>query len=181
MVKHYFLDTEFNQRGHYVELISIGIVDQNGNEYYAQNKDCNLKRANAFVQEHVLPKLDYTSWKSIRTIRREVEEFVADSDPMFWCYHGNYDWVAVCGSIFGSMVDTPPHWPHGCFDLVQYGYHLGFDKIPILEEDLDGLHNALVDARINKRSYEWLKQQEIMQKSKSGVLLSAKKTKTTNV
>lgn len=39
----YFIDTEFKEKPHTIDLISIGIVDEDNNEYYAISKDFNLK------------------------------------------------------------------------------------------------------------------------------------------
>ncbi len=50
----YFLDTEFNEdfikpflgkKRHFIDLVSIGIVAENGREYYAISKDFDLKKA----------------------------------------------------------------------------------------------------------------------------------------
>jgi len=39
----YFIDTEFKEKPNTIDLISIGIVCEDGREYYALNKECNLK------------------------------------------------------------------------------------------------------------------------------------------
>lgn len=39
----YFIDTEFKEKPNTIDLISIGIVCENGKKYYALNKDFNLK------------------------------------------------------------------------------------------------------------------------------------------
>lgn len=51
-----FLDTEFTD---FIdcELISIGLVSEDGREFYAERNDFNLARCNHFVQEAVLPLL----------------------------------------------------------------------------------------------------------------------------
>lgn len=53
----YFLDTEFNEDGRTIDLISIGIVAEDGREFYACNQEAELHRVNPWVREHVLPKL----------------------------------------------------------------------------------------------------------------------------
>ena len=40
----YCYDTEFLDDGNTIELISIGIVCEDGREYYAVNADCNFGR-----------------------------------------------------------------------------------------------------------------------------------------
>lgn len=55
----YFLDTEFIESGptEPIYLISIGIVAEDGREFYVQNLDCPLHKANDWVKENVIPNL----------------------------------------------------------------------------------------------------------------------------
>lgn len=53
----YYLDTEFIEDGKTIDLISIGIVCEDGREYYALNKDCDLTKANDWVKENVISQL----------------------------------------------------------------------------------------------------------------------------
>lgn len=50
---NYFLDTEFNEQGGErptIELISIGLVDELGNEYYAESNAFNEDNCSSWVQ-----------------------------------------------------------------------------------------------------------------------------------
>lgn len=54
MTRRFFYDTEFIEEPGYLDLISIGIVDEDGNrEFYAGNADCNFDRANDWVRKNV--------------------------------------------------------------------------------------------------------------------------------
>ncbi|MEO0869841.1 MAG: hypothetical protein AAFY17_15665, partial [Cyanobacteria bacterium J06642_11] len=53
----YYLDTEFIEDGHTIDLISIGLVAEDGREYYALNVDCDWSKANNWVKQHVLGSL----------------------------------------------------------------------------------------------------------------------------
>ena len=53
----YFYDTEFIEDGQTIELISIGVVSEDGRELYLINNECNWERANAWVKENVISKL----------------------------------------------------------------------------------------------------------------------------
>jgi 3' exoribonuclease, RNase T-like len=53
----YFIDTEFIENGITIELISIGIVCEDGREYYGINLDCDLSKANDWVKENVIAQL----------------------------------------------------------------------------------------------------------------------------
>ncbi len=53
----YFYDTEFIDDGRHIELISIGVVAEDGREYYAQSVEFDESKASLWVQEHVLQSL----------------------------------------------------------------------------------------------------------------------------
>lgn len=50
----YFLDTEFIEDGKTIDLISIGLVCEDGREYYAINKECDFSKADNWVVDNVL-------------------------------------------------------------------------------------------------------------------------------
>ena len=50
----YWLDTEFIEDGKTIDLISIGVVAENGREFYAVNNECHWYMANDWVLENVL-------------------------------------------------------------------------------------------------------------------------------
>ena len=41
----YFLDTEFIEDGKTIDLISLGIVCEDGRELYLQNSECEFQKA----------------------------------------------------------------------------------------------------------------------------------------
>jgi hypothetical protein len=55
----YFYDTEFIEDGLTIDLISIGIVAEDGREYYAVNRDAPWKRIakHGWLMENVVPTL----------------------------------------------------------------------------------------------------------------------------
>ena len=53
----YFFDTEFIEDGKTIDLISIGIVAEDGREFYGINLDCDHTKANSWVKENVLKQL----------------------------------------------------------------------------------------------------------------------------
>ena len=53
----YFYDTEFIDDGRTIELISIGVVAEDGREYYAVSTEFDPDRAGSWVRKNVLPKL----------------------------------------------------------------------------------------------------------------------------
>lgn len=185
----YFIDTEFiegfhkpllGKRRHFIDLISVGIVAEDGREYYAISKNFNPKDASEWVKQNVIASLppkhydiydsprmkeEARAWKSNKEILIDILGFTkcwrdnifwrtADS-PEFYGYYCDYDWVLFC-SLFGTMMDLPKGFPMYCVDLKQMMDERGLDKKWKRENhpDPEGEHNALVDARWNYELYK---------------------------
>lgn len=174
----YWFDTEFIESGRSkpIQLISIGIVAEDGREFYGQCADVVWSDAGDFVARNVYPYLEkfdmgarqpvVTSWQNGKALhnspwfywydlRDAVRCFISASDekPEFWAYYADYDWVAFC-QLFGTMSDLPKGWPMYCRDLKQWCDDLGNPKLP---EQGKGEHHALADARWNKQAWEFLR------------------------
>ncbi len=155
----YWYDTEFIDDGFTIDLISIGIVVEDGREYYAQSAEfLEYGKPNAWVQEHVIPHLD-NRWTERATIRDEILLFMAPDiygKPALWGYYSAYDHVAFC-QLFGTMMDLPKGFPMYTRDIKQWCDALGNPPLP---EQGKGEHNALADARWNKVAWEFLADKE---------------------
>lgn len=161
----YWLDTEFIEDGKTIDLISIGIVAEDGRSLYRQRNEARLGNASEWVQQNVLPHLQPClctlafsdcPWKNASTIAADIKAFCDPEKygkPEFWGYYADYDWVALC-QLFGTMMDLPKGWPMYCRDLKQWCDDLGNPKLP---EQGKGEHHALADARWNKQAWEFLK------------------------
>lgn len=57
----YYLDTEFIDNGSTIDLISIGIVCEDGREYYAQASEFSNEDVSNWVKENVFPHLSVCS------------------------------------------------------------------------------------------------------------------------
>lgn len=152
-----FFDTEFMENGpdHPIHLISIGMVNADGDAYYAINEEAPVELANAWVQKNVLPMLDLRFSKPRKRIRSDLLEF-AGNDPIFWGYYADYDWVVLC-QLFGAMVNLPKGWPMYCRDLKQWCDALGNPKLP---KQTSKEHHALADAHWNMQVHEFLSKLE---------------------
>jgi len=89
-------------------------------------------------------------------------------------YYSGYDWVLFC-SLFGRMIDLPKYFPMYCRDLKQiidekvYRMTEGFVPDATFENKLNYVkqlkeypkevdeHNALADARWNKKLFDFIK------------------------
>jgi len=92
-----WFDTEFIEDGRTIDLISIGMVRQDGALYYAEVEETDMSRASSWVRENVLPRLTGPR-KPRAVIAQEVVEFCR-AEPEFWAYYASYDWVALTGTI----------------------------------------------------------------------------------
>ena len=151
----YFLDTEFYEDGQTIDLISIGVVCEDGREFYAVSQDAQLHRVSEWVRANVLPHLPKygdPAWQKRATIAANLKAFMHDEKPEVWAYYADYDWVALC-QLFGTMMGLPGRFPKFCRDLKQLSVDVGSPKHP---PDPEGEHNALVDARWNRDLYTFL-------------------------
>ncbi len=161
----YFIDTEFQENGKTIELISIGIVCEDGRKFYAESSDYDLSKANEWLKENVVPKLWYIGKKtdsvslvgdieggflSNAEIAEKLTKFVKGPDVEFWGYYSDYDWVVTCW-LFGLMINLPENWPMYCNDLKQHMVQNKIERKILPENDND--HNALDDAIWIKNSY----------------------------
>ena len=151
----FWFDTEFLEDGRTIDLISIGIVAEDGREYYAETSDAlwlaesQPTKLTAWLHENVVPHLKLgTAVKRRPLIAREIVEFVGES-PEFWAYYADYDWVVLC-QLYGRMIDLPRGWPMFCRDIKQLAVDLGDPSLP---PQISTEHHALEDARWNREAY----------------------------
>jgi 3' exoribonuclease, RNase T-like len=87
----FFLDTEFIESGPSVPLIllSLGIVCEDGREFYAVNANAPLELANDWVKKNVIPHLGSKSSCSIGTFPKAILDFIGDAKPEFWGYYAD--------------------------------------------------------------------------------------------
>ncbi|MGH2666066.1 hypothetical protein [Flavobacterium sp.] len=139
-----------------------------------------------FNYEEALQKMeniknDYVSNGAYDLSARLIEE---KDYPEFYAYYADYDWVVFCW-LFGKMIDLPAGFPMYCRDLKQVldekaklkiqDYCFGDteeEKNRMIDRSIPGQvesfktfknypqqeneHNALSDARWNKKLYEFL-------------------------
>lgn len=177
----YYLDSEFHEDGSTIDLISIGIVAEDGREYYAVNADADWTRiwccdTAEWVRKNVMPMIDRSIAIPKATIRQQVLDFVlfqperdglipAWYPPEFWGYYSDYDWVVFC-QLFGRMIDLPSQFPKFCRDVQQIKAHFAGYKTPegytVITppqfETPEFAHHALEDARWIKGAHELLVQ-----------------------
>lgn len=155
----FFLDTEFIESGPYrpVQLISIGIVAEDGREFYAISSEYIASDASEWVRDNVLAQLESSEVAPRHKLWRIAEDILRftakdPGKPEFWGYYADYDWVVFC-QIFGTMMDLPKGFPMYCRDIKQLCDDKGNPQLPAQGK---GEHNALADARWNKLAWNFL-------------------------
>lgn len=182
----FFYDTEFIDDGHTIDLISIGIVREDGREYYAVSYEFDIGKlhANKWLLDNVWPHLplvdryggrylgrldlDHPDVKSRMRIVDEAYQFlvtddVDESPAELWAWYATYDHVCLA-QLWGSMINLPSGIPMYTRDLKQeadrleevLGRDIGLPNQP------DGEHNALADARHNLVRARYLDQRRVV-------------------
>jgi hypothetical protein len=163
----YWFDTEFYEDGKRIHLISIGIVAEDGREFYAESSD--------FVWEWFVPE-GHWLWDNVKphleggpvgqvvrhpkVIAKLVKEFITkdgtELDNELWGYYAAYDHV-VLAQLFGRMVDMPQGIPWFTQDIRQIKAMLENEGWEYSFPEPEGLeHHALADARWNKIAYDFI-------------------------
>ena len=155
----FFYDCEFIEDGVTIDLVSIGVVDERGREYYAVSTEFNPERAGDWVRSHVLTKLPLPSdpaWRSRTAIRRSLLEFfTASGDRVeLWAWLAAYDHVALA-QLWGPMPALPRALPRFTRDLRQRWEDAGRPTLPPPPSDA---HDALADARYNLTRWQAIEQ-----------------------
>lgn len=151
----FFYDCEFIEDGVTIDLVSIGVVDEEGREFYAVSTEFDPDRAGPWVRQHVLPKLPAPAsphWRSRARIRTDLLDFLgvdersnSRSDMELWAWISAYDHVALA-QLWGSMTELPRALPRFTHDLRQRWEDVGRPRLPQPPADS---HDALADARHN--------------------------------
>ena len=148
----YWLDTEFIARPFAIDLVSIGLVAEDGRELYAESSEADWSKATPWLLENVRPQLEGKGI-SREEIGYALRTFTdGDRDPVFWGYFPAYDWVGFVG-LFGGLEELPFHYPQLCLDIKQWAIELGDPELPHQE---GGRHHALLDARWTRQAWAFL-------------------------
>jgi hypothetical protein len=173
----FWYDTEFLEDGRTIDLISIGIVAEDGREYYAVNADAPWARVweHTWLRDNVVPSLPtvpleyphpgllrgqqvgidwgHETVRSKKVIAEHVRKFLtAHNGPVeLWGYFSAYDHV-VLAQLFGPMIKLPAGLPMWTNDIQQFAAMVGFptNRYP---QQTGTAHNALDDARWTRQCW----------------------------
>jgi len=129
-------------------------------KYGKTNKEITSDILKFCIDEVYVTKIDGKLVGSIDSVR---------GNPELYAYYADYDWVVFCW-LFGKMMDLPKGFPMYCRDLKQiFDQKEDWLRIPTARQNMDlkqhpdfpkqdpsKSHNAIEDARWNKKLYEFL-------------------------
>jgi hypothetical protein len=146
----YFYDCEFIEDGQTISLVSIGMVAEDGREFYAVSTEFDPSRAIDWVRQNVLNQLPSPAdpaWRSRARIRDDLLEFLTASGDRIelWAWMAAYDHVALA-HLWGDMRALPRMIPRFTHELRQLWEEAGSPPMPPAGRDA---HDALADARHN--------------------------------
>lgn len=154
----YFYDTEFDQTATGYDLISIGVVAEDGRTYEAVSAEADWDRIsqNRWLMDNVvrhLPPQD--EWKQRSTIADELFWFLTEDteQPELWGWFST--WGHTCLSkLYGGIPssDWLPDFTHGLRAVIEY-INLPrsvFKRLPIFVVN----HSAVEDAWRTKETFE---------------------------
>jgi len=153
----FFYDCEFIEDGTTIVLVSIGVVDEAGREFYAVSTEFDPSKAINWVRRNVLDKLPPPAdpaWRSLERIRTDLLAFLTEpGEPIeLWAWMSAYDHVVLC-QLWGDMRALPRAIPRFTHELRQRWEDAGSPPLPPAPADQ---HDALADARHNLARWQAL-------------------------
>lgn len=172
-----FFDSEFTGLHQNTTLISIGLVAETGETFYAEFTDYSERQVDNWIRENVINNL-HLSLLSIHgqsqhidtthtvkgdsyLIKKELAKWFAQFNQVeIWSDCLSYDWVLFC-ELFGGAFKIPKNIYYIPFDICTLFKEKGIDP-DMNREEYAGLecgqkHNALWDAKVIQACYKKLK------------------------
>lgn len=163
-----FFDTEFTGLHQKTTLISIGLVTEDGREFYAEFTDYDKTQVDDWVQTNVIAKL---TGKGIvgdtAFVRQELLKWLSEISHgcvlEMWSDCLAYDWMLFC-ELFGGAMGIPPWIYYIPFDICtlfaakNVDPDINRETFSCLEAETckENKHNALHDAQIIRICYNRL-------------------------
>lgn len=166
-----FFDCEFTGLHQRTTLISIGIVAESGEKFYAETNDYDESQVDEWIFEHVIDRLwcqkyidppDDVTYVLGRTetVGKRVHEWLEQFDLVqMWGDVLGYDWMLFC-ELFGGAHNLPANVSYIPFDLAtkfkEYGIDPDVDRVAFSGMQDGVRHNALFDAMVIQACHDRL-------------------------
>lgn len=172
-----FLDTEFTSLSQRSQLISLALVGENGDSFYAEFDDYDTENLSDWHQKNVIANLSFLDRSKFidrdnnsvnmkgnsAEVKSQLELFLKrDEQIEMWGDNHAYDWVLFC-ELWGGALGIPKNIDYLVRDLATLFLLKGMspdqDRLEYAFEEKSinyKEHNALVDARAAKCCFEKL-------------------------
>ncbi len=173
-----FFDTEFTGLRQNTTLISIGLISEDAQTFYAELTDYKDDHVDEWIKEHVIsnlrfvnvyisvPLIDYDHYDmkgDKMQVATMLTQWLGQFDTVeLWSDTLAYDWVLFC-NLFGGAMSIPKNVYYIPFDIATLMKMKGVDPDISREEFGDYIveanspkHNALHDAKMIRRCYNRL-------------------------
>ena len=176
-----FFDTEFSGLQQDAQLLSIGLVHENGQTFYAEVSDYDENTLSEWVKQNVIPKMilegyaiNESTHENGNFVLRGAKHIIA-KELANWLQSFNsqmimvadvlaYDWVLFC-DLWGTAFAIPSNVFYIPVDLSTLLFAKDYDpdisRVDLVKQftpsgELDNIdtHNALTDAQMCKIIYE---------------------------
>ena len=117
-----------------IDLVSIGVVDETGREFYAVSTEFDPRQAIPWVRRNVLDQLPAAGRHGLARRERIRDDLLAfltgpGEEIELWAWFAAYDHVALC-QLWGAMPALPRPIPRFTRDLRQRWDDLGQPPLP---------------------------------------------------
>ena len=125
---NYYLDTEFAESRGSIKLISLGIVDEFGNTFYAENSCFDINDANDWVKENVIPKLRWH--ENVESTRGHNNVSTTGDDKKVWEVYGSPQVIRdALLEYLQIKTNTDPDKTQIDFKRNFYAYYAAYDWV----------------------------------------------------
>ena len=175
-----FFDTEFTGLKQDTDLISIGLVSETGETFYAELNDFDMSKVDDWIKNNVIKNLRFDPmhcdvyYRQTRSkfgdtysfemvgkrhwVAYNLRQWLRQWDRVeMWSDCLAYDWVLFC-QLFGGAFDIPDNVYYIPFDICTMFKMKGIDP-DVNREEFAGVtdekekHNALHDAEVIRSCY----------------------------
>lgn len=175
-----FFDTEFTGLHKDTTLVSIGIVAENGNRFYAEFSDCDESQCDDWIKKNVLKHTilggndalaarlgedgNTTVILGSKTdIQHDLGEWMKQFDAVqFVSDVSHYDFVLLI-DIFGTAFDLPGNVSAACHDINQdIARHYGISEKEAFDKSREDIVSELCEQQIEGEKHNSLYDAEVI-------------------
>jgi len=165
------LDTEFTSLTQGAQLLSLALVAETGEKFYAEFNDFEKKNISTWIENNVISNFLMNDEETHFSVNNKTTKLKGDKEYIvdhlrdwlnqfgtieMWADVPHYDWVLFC-ELFGGSMNLPKNLHFMCLDLATLlcanGIDYKTDRVSLLDNKNEmpnnyRIHNALSDAEL---------------------------------